>query len=320
MSVFTSWFASPPPDAAVEIAPEGVAVAAVASRGREAVVQAYAIEPLPPGAVVSSLGPHNVVDRAAVVQAVKSALERAEIRPRRVALVLPDTAARVSLVRFDRIPERREDLDQLVRWQVRKAAPFPVDEASLSYTPAARSADGGGEFVVVMARQAVVREYEGVCEEVGLHAGLVDLATLSVINLFLASGAPQGDWLTVHVRPEYLSVAIMRGDTMLFFRTRPEGDGESLADVVHQTSMYYQDRLAGQGFGRILLGGTGVTDSTLEAARQSMEERLGHAAELIDPTRVAPLTDRISAAPQLLGSLAPAVGILLRTRTEGVAA
>ena len=47
MSAFTSWLASPPPDAAIEIAPEGVVVAAVGSRGREAVVQAYAVEPLP---------------------------------------------------------------------------------------------------------------------------------------------------------------------------------------------------------------------------------------------------------------------------------
>src|SRR5262245_51210182 len=191
MSVFTSWFASSPPDAAIEIAPEGIAVAAVGARGRDPVVQAYAVEPLPAGAVVASLGPHNIVDRPAVVQALKNALDRAEIRPRRIALVLPDLTARVSLVRFDRIPERRADLDQLVRWQVRKAAPFPVDEAALSCTPATRLADGGGEFVVVMARQALVREYEGVCEELGLHAGLVDLATLSVLNLFLASETPQ---------------------------------------------------------------------------------------------------------------------------------
>lgn len=313
-----SWLASSSPDAAIEIAAETVAVAAIGGRGSDPNVQSYAFEGLPAGAVVPSLSPHNVTDRAAVVSALRAALDRANLRPRRVALVIPDTAARVSLVRFDRIPERREDLDQLVRWQLRKAAPFPMEDAAISYSPGLQAADGGGEFVVVMARRSIVREYESVCEELGLHAGLVDLSTLSVLHLFVSSSPPEGDWLVVHVRPDYLSVAITRGDNLIFFRNRPEGDGDSLMEVVHQTAMYYQDRLAGKGFARVLLGGTGAT--ALEVARHNMEHRLGLAVEKIDTARIAPLTDRISAPADLVGRLAPVVGILLRTRREAVAA
>jgi len=313
------FFASSSPDAAIEIAAETVAVAAIGGRASDPNVQSYAFEGLPAGAVVPSLSPNNVTDRAAVVSALRAALDRVSLRPRRVALVIPDTAARVSLVRFDRIPERREDLDQLVRWQLRKAAPFPMEEAAVSYSPGLQLADGGGEFVVVMARQSIVREYESVCEELGLHAGLVDLSTLSVLHLFASSTPPDGDWLVVHVRPDYLSVAIMRGDNLIFFRNRPEGgDDESLLEIVHQTSMYYQDRLAGKGFTRVLLGGTGAP--ALEAARHNMEHRLGLAVEKIDTARIAPLTDRISASADLVGRLAPVVGILLRTRREAVAA
>ena len=316
----SAWFASPPPDAAIEIAPEGVSVAALGGRGRDTVVHNYATEPLAPGAVVPKLTPGNVADREAVVRAVRVALDRATLRPRRVALVIPDVAARVSLVRFDRIPERREDLDQLVRWQVRKAAPFPVDEASLSYAPGIRTPDGGGEFVVVLARQDVVREYEGVCEELGLHAGLVDVVTLSVLNLFLASAPPSDDWLAVHMRPDYVSIAIMRGEHMIFFRNRAEGEEDALADVVHQTSMYYQDRLGGQQFVRVLLGGMARTSAAFDEARRNIEDRLGVRVESIDPTTVAPLTDRISPNAELRAVLAPLVGILLRTRRETVAA
>jgi type IV pilus assembly protein PilM len=319
MSVLTSWLASPAPDAAIEIAPEAVSVAAVTTRGRDAIVQAYAIEPLPAGAVVPALTTHNIVNREPVVRALQTALERAAIRPRRVAVIVPDAATRVSLVRFDRVPERREDLEQLVRWQLKKAAPFPIDEASLSYVPGARTVDGG-EFVVVMARHSVVREYEVVCEDVGLHAGLVDIATFGVLNLFLASEQPKGDWLAVHVRPDYLSLAIMRGDDVIFFRSRAESDDESLADVVHQTSMYYQDRLAGQGFSRVLLGGIGRAAGALEMAQQSIEDRLGVGVERIDPTRMASLTDRISISPDVAAMLAPLVGTLLRTRREAAVA
>src|SRR5262245_22320629 len=125
MSLFASWLASPPPDAAIEIAPERVSVAVVAERSRGLVVQAYASEPLPPGAVVTSLTSLNIHNRTLVAEALRTVLDRAGVRPRRVALVIPDLTAKVSLVRFDTVPARREDLDQLARRQVTRASPSP---------------------------------------------------------------------------------------------------------------------------------------------------------------------------------------------------
>lgn len=318
MSLF-SWLASAPPDAAIEIAPDGVSIAVLGSRGTEAVVQAYGSAELNPGAVVPSLVGHNVIDRAAVVQALRVACERAGHKPRRAALVLPDAAARVSVVRFDQIPARRDDLDQLIRWQIKKSLPFAVEEASVTHAAGVRT-DSGGEFIVVAARRDVVAEYEGVCDDAGIYAGLVDLATLSVVNLYLASGAPGGDWLVVHIRPEYTSIAIMRGDDLLFFRTRAEGDTEPLADVVHQTAMYYQDRLSGQGFARVFAGGRSRLPGGVEASCREIETRLSTTVEPLDPTMMAPLADRIQVTPRQGAALAPLVGMLLRSRKEPVAA
>ena len=319
--LFASLFSAPPPEAAIEISAEAVTACASAPRARDVVVQAYAVEPIEPGVVTPSMTSRNVNDSAALVRAVRAAVEHLGTHSGRVALILPDLAGRVSLVRFDRIPDRREDLDQLVRWQLRKSSPFPVDDACLSYVPSVQAPDGGGEMFVVMARREIVREYEAACEEAGLYPGIVDLSTLSVLNLFLTEGTKDGgDWLLVHMRPEYTSLAIMRSEHVIFYRNRPEGDEDSLADVVHQTTMYYQDRLAGQGFARVLLGGTGRTPGALDVARRSLEERLGVTVEAIDPTRAAPLTDRISATPELLAALAPLVGMLLRTRHEVAAA
>ena len=318
MSLF-SWLASSPPDAAIEIAPDGVSVAVLGSRGQEAVVQAYGAAELPPGALVASLTGHNVVDRPALDQALRAACERAGHRPRRAALIIPDLAARVSLVRFDQIPARRDDLDQLIRWQIKKSLPFSLEEASVTHSPGARI-DSGGEFVVVAAKRDVVAEYEAVCEAAGIHAGLVDIATLGVVNLYLAGGTPGGDWLIVHVRPEYTSIAILRGSDLIFFRNQAEGETEPLTDVVHQTVMYYQDRLDGHGFSRVLAGGRSRLASGVDAAVRDIESRLGTVVEPLDPTTIAPLVDRISVTPRQGAALAPLIGLLLRTRKEAAAA
>jgi len=320
MSILTSWLASPPLEAAIEISPSAVSIAVLGGRGGTAVVQGYAVEPLPAGAVTPSLTGTNVVDRAAVSRALDAACQSVGLKPARVALVIPDLAAKVSLVRFDQVPSRRDDLEQLIRWQVKKSTPFPVEDACLTHSPGA-TAGGGTEFVVVVAKREIIREYEGVCEDIGIEAGLVDTSTFGVINLFLASGTgTAGDWLVVHMRPEYTSMAILRRDDMIFFRNRAEGDPEALEDVVHQTAMYYQDRLEGRGFSRILLGGIGRMAGAVDLARRNLEERMGTVVEPIDPTRGAALTDRIHATPELMATLSPLVGMLLRTHREGVAA
>jgi len=320
MSLFSSWIASPPPDAAIEIAADRVAVAVVGERSGGLVVQSYASEALPAGAVVPSLTASNVHNRAAVVSALRAALDRAGARPRRVALVIPDLAAKVSLVRFDTVPARREDLDQFVRWQVKKASPFPIEEALVTYSPGVRGSGGAAEFLVVAARRDAIAEYEAVCDELKIYAGLVDLATLSVVNLFLGGPeVPSGDWLLVHLRPDYTSIVIMRGEHVIFFRNRPEGDEASMADLVHQTAMYHQDRLSGQRFSRVLLGGSGRVTG-LEEARRSLEDRLGASVEPVDPTRFAALTDRISVTPDLMDVLGPLVGMAVRTRKDAVSA
>jgi hypothetical protein len=144
----------------------------------------------------------------------------------------------------------------------------------------------------------------------------VDTVTLSLLGLFSGSSAPAGDWLLVHVRPDYTSIAISRGEQVIFYRSRPEDEGTDLEDLVHQTSMYYQDRLQGRGFTRVMLAGSGGILGELELAQRSIEERLGVAVTPIDPTRTASLADRITASADLTNVLAPLVGILRRAHGE----
>jgi type IV pilus assembly protein PilM len=321
MSLFASLRESRAPGVAVELASRRVSAAAIDFRGGQPVVAAHASEPLPDGALVPSLTNENIHDRALVAGALAHVFDRMGVRPRRVGLVVPDPIAKVSLIRFEKVPPRAQDLDQLVRWQVRKTAPFPIEEAQVSYVRGAQTAEGQ-EFVVSLARRAVVEEYEQLCADAGAHAGIVDLATFNVINAVLASpaapsqdpstGAGQ-DWLLVNVAAEYASIAIVRGEHLMFFRNRAAETEGTLADLVHQTAMYYEDRLKGAGFARVVVSGGGARED-VDQVRRSLEERLTTRVDTVDPRSTAPLTDRITAGPTLLDTLAPLVGLLLRDR------
>ena len=354
MRVFSSFRDTSGPAAAVEIAATRVSGVSLEWRGGQPALAAHALEALPEGALVSSLTAANIVDRAAVSGALGSVLERLG-RPRRIALVVPDPVAKVSLIKFERVAEHAEDLDELVRWQVRKTAPFPIDEAQISYTAGQQTPDGH-EFVVSLARRDVIVDYEQLAAAEGAHAGIVDLATFNVINAVLAASsnvvsgfpptpsaparpsrsaeraeagsrtgteptAPDSDWLLVNVAPDYVTLAILRGPHLIFFRNRAAETDGALADLVHQTAMYYEDRLSGGGFARVFLagaaGGGARHAGDVELVRRSLQHRLATTVDTVDPRAAVTLTDRISAGPAFLDILAPLVGVLLRGQGPG---
>lgn len=329
MSPLPSFLTSPPPSVGVEIASDRVTAVSLARQGSSWVVGAYGSERLPPGVVTPGLNAGNVHDARTLSGALRSAFDKLGTRPRRVALVIPDTAAKVSLLRFEKIPAAA-DLDQLIRWQMRKAAPFKPEDAEISWVPAAPLPGGGREYLVTLGRRDIIESYMKACTDAGATAGLVDLASLNLINAALASdsGAPagdpstdsgspratsRGDWLVVHVAADYATLAIVRDKDLIYFRTRQlESDGD-LADLVHQTAMYHEDRLSGGRFGRVVLsGGSARGADAGDRLRRGLEERMNVKVEALDFRGTAAMRDRISAGAELLDALAPALGVVLR--------
>jgi Tfp pilus assembly PilM family ATPase len=278
---------TPPPSVAVEIAPSRVTAVAVSGRGAGVKLRAWAVEPLPEGSVVPSLTASNVARPAEVGAAVRAALEHLGQRAKRVALVIPDAAAKVSLVRFKDVPARAADLEELVKFQIRKAAPFHVEDSQVSFAAGDRSADGQ-EYVVVQARRDIVAEYEQVCQGAGATAGMVDLSTFGLAQCALrTTPGLTGDWLLIHGAADGAAIAIFRGRHPVFFRRRgAEGDAH-LGELIHQTAMYYEDRLGGGGFGRVLVGGS-AAGMLMTEAWAGIEARLGVRAELVAPGGGAP--------------------------------
>jgi Tfp pilus assembly PilM family ATPase len=241
--------------------------------------------------------------------------------PRRIGLVLPDPVAKVSVLRLAHVPDR-DDLDEVIRWQMKKAAPFPLDEGQLSYVEGWRSPEGQ-DFVISLARREVVAEYESICASAGAHAGLVDTSTLNVVNALLAQGnTPSGDWMLIQIASGYASIVVLRGQNPIFFRSRADSETGSLSDLVHQTTMYYEDRLKGAGLGRVVVSGVGEAQaSDVGEIRRTVESRLRMAVEAADLRPMVTLPDNVTpmpgapgvpGIPGIVDALTPLVGLLVR--------
>jgi Tfp pilus assembly PilM family ATPase len=304
------WLSATPPTTAIEIASRRVTVVEVTAVGAGTGVARHASEALPPGAVEPALTGVNVRQSDVVADALGRALEAAGLAAtRRAALVVPDSIARVSLVTLAELPSRPADLDQVIRWQIRKSTPFPMETAALSHFVAARDGEGA-TMATIVARTDVVTQYEAILRAFGIHPGIVDLAGLNVMNAVMGSDVvPEGDWLLVHLSGEATTLAILRGSSLLFYRHRTAVDDESLGSLVHQTAMYHEDRLGGGTFSRVWISGDGAIQ-----ARHEINQRLGLQASMVDIRGAMGLGGGFEASQELLDALAAPVGVLLRER------
>ena len=300
------------PSVGVEIAADSVTGAALSWANSTPELTSHVRIDLPDGAVKPTATATNLIERDVVVDAVHEVLRQLPLPARRIGLVVPDRIAKVSFVKFEEVPSRSDDLDQLVAWQIRKALPFRVEEAQLAYTPGMHGKGGESEFVVAVARRDIVEEYEGVCSAAGAYAGLVDLATFNLVNAALALAPKTGsDWLLLHVGRYDSTLVIMRGPNLIFFRNCPTLNESDVSDLVHQSAMYYEDRLEGQGMARTVLVVSADTPMASDSARQTLGERLGLKVERLASPKV---TSSFNVTPTELDSLAAPIGLVMRER------
>ena len=308
--MFQTWFNSPPVDAVIEVAQDYVMAIAGTMKNGDLTVYSHVSEQLPTDLISPSVNEENFRDSNAVSQVFRRVCKGLPSKPKRVGLVVPDGIAKVSLLRFEQVPRRHSDLEKLIHWQMKRVVPFPIEEARVTYTPGRNIGINGQEFLVVAAKNEIVHQYENLCVEIGAHAGLIDLATLSLLNFYLVPGQQaSGDWILVNTQAESTSVAIVRDGKVIFYRNSVDGEILTVANLVHQTVMYYQDHLSGQGLCQGLIRGTS------EAAR-SIQENLKALAscpvELTESEDTSPVLSITSTSKIDMNSIIISAGLLAR--------
>jgi hypothetical protein len=241
-------------------------------RGRLTLAAATTVD-LRPDTLQISMTQPNVLDPERFQQALRGALERAGILGgARIALVLPDVLARITVLPATEVPARkRKELDEVLRFKLRKAVPFEIREARLAHTATGSRAED--RMVVAAAFSPVVASYEDACVAVGLEPGVVELAGLVLARS--AFGIDPGDRLLVNWDEGYLSLLILRDGWPLLARTLPGEVAASLAGVVREvtnTVLYHRDRLGGAGLVEVALRSGVVPAEEMRAALEPVAE------------------------------------------------
>jgi type IV pilus assembly protein PilM len=247
--------AIPHPALACEIAPNYVAGARWKHGGKG--LEAFAVEPLPEGAIVPSAVESNLADVNAVRAAVGKTLGRLGGGGQEVALFVPDPVIRIFILHFDSFPRSREEALPILQWKLKKSVPFETEETLISYMRQAPR-DEGVDIVTALARLRIIREYEMLAESAGLIPAVILSSTLAALPLV----DDRQSTLLARVVGSALTTAIVRDGGLLGYRcTELSADSgrltaRGLLDEIFPLTAYFQDtwqdeirdvRLAGLG-------------------------------------------------------------------------
>ena len=238
-------------------------------------------------------------------------------KPGKVSIILPDNLAKISIVTLPERPRTRKQMDELLRFKLRRSVPFRLEDAVL----ASSELPGPGpetHVLVSVVLRSIVEQYEAAFAAAGCRPGLVDLCTPSLFNLLrrdlvLASGRGS-DAALLNCTRGYFTLIIVRSGQMVFFRCKSYARGED-ADPAENLSVmtrelsssisYYHEKLAGTGIGTLFVRAVVPGLPDLAPVLERLDVPTVRAIEpgtILDPTAVR----RFDAAD--FSRLAPALG------------
>ena len=255
----------PYPPVALQVSPgEAVLVRVKQRRRGRPLLETYQVREISDPVIPSSIFQPVSGSTEELTKLLQGLFERSGTRPGRVSLVLPDNLAKISLIGLPERPSSRKHLQELVNSKMRKAVPFKLNEAVISYQllpGEGRSAS----VLVVLARRLLVERFERVLTSLGARPGLVDISTPNLLNLersIIAKSAPNGsDVGLLNCARNYFSLVILRGGRLIFFRCKTFSIDEGISNgpngvLVREMATsfsYYREKLAGEGVRKILV-------------------------------------------------------------------
>jgi Tfp pilus assembly PilM family ATPase len=310
----------PYPPVALQISPGEAALVRMKRRRRgRAMLEAHQIRPVEETCIPASIFQPVTGEPAELTDRLRELFEKSGTRPGRVSLILPDNLAKISLLPLPERPASRKHLAELVRSKMRRAVPFKLDEASISY----QLLPGEGReatVLVVLVRRMLVDRFERALGTLGARTGLVDISTPNLINLYRGpfDGAAKngGDIGLLNCARNYFSLVLLRKGRLIFFRcktfalddTPQHGPNGVLVREMASSLSYYREKLSGEGVDRIFV-------RTVSTPFEEIAEKLaGLGVERVEPvnlTQTLDLSEGQRIDEKTAQNLAPAIGAAL---------
>ena len=223
--------ADPPPEFSFEVSEAGLAWVSPKGKGFTA---------FDPNTLRVSPSEENVLRPESMARAVREVTGEAAGRKRRTtAVILPDYAGRTTVLDFDSFPAKAEEQETLVKFRLRKAVPFDIDSAAVSYFAQSRAGSKKVDVVASSMSLETLARYEAPFRAAGLHVGFVTTSILAALHAVPDAGCQ----VVVKLNGTVLALAVTDGGALRLLRTieLPEASPDAIAEHLIPTLTFIED-------------------------------------------------------------------------------
>ena len=264
MSSFQKYLlAAPAPNTAAGFIDDYFAVVDLRRGRRGFALASSAVTQLPPGITSTSFDNCNIENPDELIEIISRTAGAAGLSTKkRWSVALPDTTARSFVISLESKPEGRRELNEILNWKIERVVAMPVAELRVSLQRISPAA-GQERYLVTVARDEVLSQYESIFERLRWKAGLVLPRHLGEAQWLVLDNSPGDKMLVSANRNGFTSLIVRNGEPVLV-RTYA-CDPESRADELHRFALYYRDRLADNNAagltGLLVLGNIDITEA-----------------------------------------------------------
>ncbi len=267
-----------------------------------------ASSPAPAGAVKLSPMDLNLTDVSSVGSHIRSlAGPNRDIRfaghvwlsgiPRPIVLLLSDLSVRATVLQLDQLPPQTEEQEALIRWRLGQEQLLPLAGTRIAWQgfPPHGPGERSHAIFVVAIQEAILKQYELLCESVGLLPQEVGVTSFRLFNLWLkAAGGRKRlgrDLLWISISDGGLTCFVMQEGRLVFVRTkllsaeRSQGeeslDGDLVDNIVEECAASLRvcrEHHPGLNVTEMVLAG----DSPFPMLEQALKKELGLPTERLD--------------------------------------
>ncbi|QDA57814.1 pilus assembly protein PilM [Thermomonas aquatica] len=227
----------------VDISSTAVKLLQLSRAGDRYRVEHYAVEPLPPSAVVEK----NLVEVEAVGEAIRRAVARSGARTKFAAAAVPGSSAITKLIPMPADLDE-DDMESQIELEAVNYVPYPVEEVNLDFEVLGPM-PGNSEMVQVLlaaSRSENVEVRASALELGGLTAKVIDVEAFAIENAYaLMAGSlnVQRDGLValVDVGATMTTLNVLRGGRSVYTREQVFGGKQLTDEVMRRYSLSYEE-------------------------------------------------------------------------------
>lgn len=232
-----------PPLVGVDISSTAVKLLQLSQTGGRYRVEHYAVEPLPPNAVVEK----NIVEVEAVGEAIRRAVARSGSRTKHAAAAVSGSSVITKLIPMP-AGLNDDDLESQIELEAVNYIPYPIEEVNLDFEVLGPM-PGNSEMVQVLlaaSRSENVEVRASALELGGLTAKVIDVEAFAIENAYalMAGGlnVPRDGLVAlVDVGATMTTLNVLRGGRSIYTREQVFGGKQLTDEVMRRYSLSYEE-------------------------------------------------------------------------------